>query len=72
MEGWVVVIADDFLSALKAADAVDIDWEAGSMANASDADIFGEGARLVADTSVGTRVVAEGNVTAAQAAAATL
>ena len=69
MEGWAVVIADDFPSAMKAADAVVIDWEAGPTANVSEADIFAEGARLVTDKSVGTRFVDEGDVTAAQAAA---
>jgi len=70
MEGWAVVIADDFPSAMKAADAVVIDWEAGPTANVSEADIFAEGASLVADRSAGTRFVDEGDVTAAQAAAA--
>jgi len=70
MEGWAVVIADDFPSAMKAADAVVIDWEAGPTANVSEADIFAEGARLAADKSAGTRFVDEGDVTAAQATAA--
>ncbi len=68
--GWAVVIADDFPSAMKAADAVVVDWEAGPTANVSEADIQAEGARLVADKSIGTRFVDEGDVTAAQAAAA--
>ncbi len=68
--GWAVVIADDFPSAMKAADAVAIDWEAGPTANVSEADILAEGARLVADKSIGTLFVDEGDVTAAQAAAA--
>jgi CO/xanthine dehydrogenase Mo-binding subunit len=68
--GWAVVIADDFPSAMKAADAVVIDWEAGPTANVSETDILAEGARLVADKSIGTRFVDEGDVTAAQAAAA--
>jgi len=70
MEAWAVVIADDFPSAMKAADAVVIEWEAGPTANVSEADIFAEGARLAADKSIGTRFVDEGDVTAAQAAAA--
>ncbi len=70
LEGWAVVIADDFPSAMKAADAVVIDWEAGPTAHVSEADLFAEGARLVADKSLGTRFVDEGDVTAAQAAAA--
>jgi CO/xanthine dehydrogenase Mo-binding subunit len=70
IEGWAVVIADDFPSAMKAADAVAIEWQAGPTANVSEADIFAEGARLAADKSLGTRFVDEGDVTAAQSAAA--
>ena len=70
--GWAVVIAADFTSAMKAADAVVVEWEAGPTANVSEADLQAEGARLVADKSVGTRFVDEGDVTAAQAAAADL
>jgi CO/xanthine dehydrogenase Mo-binding subunit len=69
IEGWAVVIADDFPSAMKAAAAVAIDWEAGPTATVSEADIFAEGARLAADKSLGTRFVDEGDVTAAQALA---
>jgi len=70
MEGWAVVIADDFPSSMKAADAVVINWDAGPTANVGEADIFAESSRLVADKSAGTRFVDEGDVTAAQAAAA--
>jgi isoquinoline 1-oxidoreductase beta subunit len=70
LEGWAVVIADDFPSAIKAATAVTIDWQAGPTATVSEADIFAEGERLVADQSAGTRFVDEGDVSAAQAAAA--
>ena len=70
LEAWAVVIADDFPSAMKAAAAVVIDWDAGPTANVSDADIFAESSLLVADKSAGTRFVDEGDVTAAQAAAA--
>ena len=69
IEGWALVIADDFPSATKAANAVAIDWEAGPTANVSEADILAEGARLCADKSAGTRFVDEGDVAVAQAAA---
>jgi isoquinoline 1-oxidoreductase beta subunit len=68
--GWAVVIADDFPSAMKAADAVVVDWEAGPTANVSEADIFAEGQKLVADKNIGTRFVDEGDVAVAQASAA--
>ena len=68
--GWALVIADDYPSAMRAADSITIDWAAGPTANVSEADLQAEGARLVADKSLGTRFVDEGDVTAAQAAAA--
>ena len=68
--GWAMVIADDYVTATRAADAVKVDWAAGPNANVSEADLFAEGASLAADKSVGTRFVDEGDVGAAQAAAA--
>jgi CO/xanthine dehydrogenase Mo-binding subunit len=68
--GWALVIADDYPSAMRAADSITIDWAAGPTANVSEADLQAEGARLVVDRSLGTRFVDEGDVTAAQAAAA--
>jgi CO/xanthine dehydrogenase Mo-binding subunit len=70
IEGWAVVIAADFPSAMKAAAAVKIDWEAGPTAAVSEADILAEGERLVADKSAGTLFVDEGDVTAVQDGAA--
>lgn len=68
--GWAVVIADDYPSAMRAADAIAVDWTAGPTAGVSEADIQAEGARMVADKSIGTRFVDEGDVAAAQSAAA--
>lgn len=67
LQGWAVVIADDFPSAMKAAKAVVVDWEAGPTANVSEADIQAEGLEKAADKSVGTLFVDDGDVTAAQA-----
>jgi len=70
LSGWAVVIADDFPSAMKAAKAVVVDWEAGPTANVSEADIQAEGREKTADKSAGTLFVDDGDVTTAQAAAA--
>jgi CO/xanthine dehydrogenase Mo-binding subunit len=65
-----MAIADDYPAAIKAADAVNIEWEAGPAASIGEADILAEGERLAADKSSGTWFVNEGDVTAAQEAAA--
>jgi len=49
LSGWAVVIADDFPSAMKAAKAVVVDWEAGVTAKVSEADIQTYGLKKVAD-----------------------
>jgi CO/xanthine dehydrogenase Mo-binding subunit len=69
LSGWAVVIADDFPSAMKAAKAVVVDWEAGATASVSEADIQAEGLEKTADKSVGTLYVDDGDVMAAQAEA---
>ena len=73
IQGWAVVIAESFTSAMKAAAVVSVDWDAGPMANVNEADIFTEGEKLVADRDSGVLVVNEGDVvTARQDAASTL
>ena len=64
-QGWAVVIADDFPSAMKAAQAVNIDWDAGPTANVSEQALFERGAELAADGGTGTLVVNDGDVDAA-------
>lgn len=72
-QGWAVVIADDFPAAMKAAKAVNIDWDAGPTADVSEASLFARGAELAADGSAGTLVVNDGDVDAAlEGASATL
>jgi isoquinoline 1-oxidoreductase beta subunit len=53
LQGWALVIADTFPAAMKAADAVQISWQAGPTANVSEADLIGEGERLAADYKAG-------------------
>ena len=55
---------------MRAAAAVQVDWEPGPTANVSEADILSEGAKLVADKSSGVLAVDAGDVTQAHASAA--
>ena len=70
LQGWAVVIAADYPSAMRAAAAVVVDWEPGPTAEVGEADIVAEGARLTADKSSGVLVVDDGDVAAALASAA--
>jgi len=70
IQGWALVIAESFPSAMKAAEAVKVDWQAGPTANVSEADIIREGEKLAADKASGVLVVDDGDVAAADAAAA--
>ena len=70
LQGWAVVIAESFPSAIKAVAAVAVDWQAGPTAGVSEADIFIEGARLAADRDSGVLVVDDGDVAVAREAAA--
>lgn len=70
LQGWAVVIADDFPSAMKAAAAVKVDWAAGPTSAVTEEDLMAEGRRLCADKSAGALFVDEGDIKAAQEAAA--
>lgn len=70
IQGWALVIADSFPAAMKAADAVNIDWASGPTAAVTEAHILAEGEKLVADASSGVLFVDDGDVTAARASAA--
>jgi len=71
LEGWVVVAAETMPIALKAARAVQVDWQPGATARVSEADLLAEGLRLARDPSSGTTVVDDGDVEAARANAVT-
>ena len=70
IQGWALVIAESFPSAMKAADAVDVKWQAGPTTDVSEDDIFAAGAKLAADPSSGVLVVDDGDVAAARQSAA--
>lgn len=70
LQGWAVVIAENFPSAMKAAKTIQVDWTPGPTAKVNEADILGEGARLAADKTSGVLVVDDGDVAQAHAGAA--
>lgn len=70
LQGWAVAIAENYPSAMKAAKAVSVDWDAGPTAGVSEDDILNEGANLAADGSSGVLVVNDGDIAAAREAAA--
>lgn len=70
LQGWAVVIAENYPSAMKAAKAVKVEWQAGSTASVSEADIVSEGERLARDKATGVLVVNDGDVAGARANAA--
>lgn len=70
VQGWALVIAENFPAAMKAADAVEVDWAAGPTAAVTESDILAEGRKLTADSGSGVLVVNDGDVEAARAAAA--
>jgi isoquinoline 1-oxidoreductase beta subunit len=67
--GWVVVLADSFIAANKAADLVKVTWKTGPAAQVSEADLQRRAAELIADPKVGALVVGDPGVDEAFAAA---
>ncbi|MGI9203141.1 MAG: molybdopterin cofactor-binding domain-containing protein [Woeseiaceae bacterium] len=70
IQGWALVIADNFPAAMKAADAINIEWAPGPTAAVTEAHILAEGENLTADASSGVLFVDDGDVAAARASAA--
>ncbi len=70
IQGWALVIADTFPAAIKAADAVAMEWEAGSTAGVSEDALFAEGGKLTEARDTGVLVVDDGDTAAAREAAA--
>lgn len=66
LQGWVMAIATNQWSAIKAANAIRVEWSAGPTASVSEHDLMAEGERLVNQPDGGTLFVSEGDV--AQAA----
>lgn len=70
VQGWALVIAENFPAAMKAADAVNVDWSPGPTGTVTEAHILAEGEKLTADPSTGALVVNDGDVDSALAGAA--
>ncbi|MGB0909512.1 MAG: molybdopterin cofactor-binding domain-containing protein [Nitrospirales bacterium] len=71
LQGWVTVVADNYASAIKAADAVKVEYQAGPTANVDEADIQAEGERLINDSTAGFLLIDDGDVEQARGNATT-
>lgn len=67
--GWVMVYADSFVAADRAAEAVKVTWKSDDTAKVSEADLQARAAALIADPKAGSLVVDDPGVDAAFAAA---
>jgi CO/xanthine dehydrogenase Mo-binding subunit len=67
--GWVMVYADSFVVASRAADLVKVTWSSGETANVSEPDIQRRAAELIADPKGGALLVNDPGVDAALASA---
>ena len=67
--GWVVVCADSFVAASRAADLVKVSWTRSPAATVSEADIQARGLKLITDAAGGSLVVEDAGVDAAFTAA---
>jgi CO/xanthine dehydrogenase Mo-binding subunit len=71
--GWVMVFANSYPAAIRAADLVKVAWTAGEGAKVSEQDVLDHGAKQIADPSGGTLLVDDPGLDAAfQSAASTL
>ena len=70
IQGWALVIAESFPAAMRAADAVAVDWSPGPTASVTEAHLLAEGAKLAADKASGVLVVDDGDVAEARENAA--
>ncbi len=67
--GWVMVFADSFVAASRAADLVKVNWSVGPSAKVSEADIQARATQLIADPKGGALVVDDPGLDAAFRAA---
>lgn len=63
--GWVMVFADSFAAANRAADLISVEWAIGGSAKVSERDLVEHGAKLINDSAGGSLVVADEGVKAA-------
>lgn len=60
--GWVMVVADTYAAAVRAAELVQVKWRAGAAAHVSEQDIVNYAGKQLADASLGARVVDDDGV----------
>ncbi|WP_299073477.1 molybdopterin cofactor-binding domain-containing protein [uncultured Paraglaciecola sp.] len=69
LQGWVSVLADTYYGAVRAAQAIEVEYQAGATAHVSEQDLIKEGEKLVADKTSGGRFVDFGDIDKAAATA---
>jgi CO/xanthine dehydrogenase Mo-binding subunit len=62
VQGWVTVLADSYYGAIKAGNALQVEYELGETANVSEQDIISKGESLAKDKTSGILVVEEGDI----------
>src|SRR5450830_302667 len=60
--GWVMVVAETYAAAMRAADLVQVKWRAGAAAHVAEQDIVNYAGKQLADASLGARVVDDDGV----------
>jgi len=70
IQGWAVAIAETFPAAEKAAQEINVDWQAGPTADVTEAAIFEAGETLTGNRDEGVLVVDDGDVAGARESAA--
>ncbi|WOJ97084.1 molybdopterin cofactor-binding domain-containing protein [Congregibacter brevis] len=69
VQGMALVIADSFPAAMKATEAITVEWDAGETASVSEDDILSEGKNLVDDPEAGVLFVNAGDAVSAMSSA---
>lgn len=62
VQGWVTVLADSYYGAIKAGNALHVEYSLGETANVSEQDILEQGVALAKDKTTGTLVVDKGDI----------
>lgn len=62
IQGWVTVLADTYYAAVKAGNAIKVQYDLGETANVSEQDIISQGETLAKDKTSGILVVDEGDI----------
>ena len=66
LQGWALVIADSLAAAVKAAQVIKVNWQAGPTADVNETDLFAHASTLIEDGSNAVLVVEDGDITQAR------